>query len=134
MRPPRRVSLTKPDSDSMSRHLPHNRFENHASGASALGDDEVASAARGRVAAIVDSSDDAIVSKDLNGTVMSWNRAAERLFGYSASEMIGQPIRRIIPSELQSEEDGIISRIRSGQRMDHISTVRQRKDGSRLEV
>ncbi len=87
-----------------------------------------------RLASIVESSDDAIVSKDLNGIVTSWNPAAERIFGYSAVEMIGQPIRKIIPADRQHEEDEVLRRIRSDQRVDHFTTVRQRKDGSLVHI
>jgi PAS domain S-box-containing protein len=87
-----------------------------------------------RLAAIVDSSDDAIVSKDLNGIVQTWNRAAERMFGYTAAEMIGRPITVIIPVERHAEEDSVLSRIRAGVSVDHFETVRQRKDGSRIEI
>ncbi len=86
------------------------------------------------LAAIVASSDDAIVSKHLDGTITSWNKGAERLFGYTAEEAVGQNIRLIIPRERWSEEDEIIARLRSGQRVDHFQTVRRRKDGSKLDV
>jgi PAS domain S-box-containing protein len=86
------------------------------------------------LAAIVASSDDAIVSKDLNGYVTSWNHGAEKLFGYTAAEMIGQHITRIIPTERRSEEDYVLSRVRSGNKVDHFETVRQRKDGSLVEI
>src|SRR5690348_2038699 len=86
------------------------------------------------LAAVVASSDDAIVSKDLNGIVTSWNPAAERIFGYSAAEMVGQPILRIIPPALHYEEDHILSRIRAGTRIDHFQTVRQRKDGRLIHI
>jgi len=87
-----------------------------------------------RLAAIVDSSEDAIVSKDLNGVVQTWNRAAERMFGYTASEIIGRPISMIIPKERLAEEDEVLARVRSGRSIDHFETVRQRKDGSLLEI
>jgi PAS domain S-box-containing protein len=87
-----------------------------------------------RLAAIVESSDDAIVSKDLNGVVQTWNPAAERMLGYSAADMIGQSIRRIIPADRQTEEDEVLSRIRRGESIDHYETVRMRKDGSLLDV
>lgn len=87
-----------------------------------------------RLAAIVDSSDDAIVGKDLNSIVTSWNAGAERIFGYSASEMIGTSIMRLIPPDHQAEEDHILSRIRRGQRVDPIETVRVGKDGRLLDV
>jgi PAS domain S-box-containing protein len=87
-----------------------------------------------RLAAIVHSSDDAIVSKDLDGTVVSWNRAAEQIFGYSADEMVGQSIRRIIPPERQTEEDEVLARIRRGESVDHFETVRRHKDGSEVHI
>lgn len=86
------------------------------------------------LAAIVESSEDAIISKDLTGIVTSWNRAAERLFGYSRDEMIGEPILRLIPAERQNEENLILTRVRRGDRVDHFETVRLRKDGSPVEI
>src|SRR5262249_49001646 len=85
-------------------------------------------------AEIVDSSDDAIISKDLNGIVTSWNRAAERMFGYRADEIIGKSIRTIIPQDRQAEEDEVLSRVRNGIRVDHFETIRQRKDGTMIPV
>jgi PAS domain S-box-containing protein len=87
-----------------------------------------------RLAAIVESSDDAIISKDLNGIVASWNVAAERVFGYSAEEMIGTSIRVLIPEERQGEEDETLAKIRRGERLEHFETVRRRKDGSLLPI
>ena len=87
-----------------------------------------------RLAAIVESSDDAIVSKDLEGIITSWNKSAERVFGYTANEAIGQSIMLIIPSDRKDEERDILARIRSGERIDHFETVRRRKDGSLLDV
>lgn len=87
-----------------------------------------------RLAAIVSSSDDAIIGKDLNSIVTSWNSGAERMFGYSASEMIGVSIMRLIPADHQTEEDHILARIRGGERVDPIETVRVRKDGRLLDV
>ena len=95
---------------------------------------ESADAIARRLAAIVESSDDAIVSKDLNGIVLSWNEAAERMFGYTADEMIGSSIRRIIPEDRQSEEDTVLTSIRAGQRVDHFETVRRRRDGRLLPI
>ncbi len=86
------------------------------------------------LAAIVESSDDAIVSKDLNGTIMSWNRGAESLFGYTAEEMIGRPILTLIPPDRYDEEREILRRIRQGQRVYHYETIRQRKDGTKVDV
>jgi len=90
--------------------------------------------ARAMLAAIVQSSDDAIVSKNLTGVVTSWNRGAERLFGYTADEMIGASILRLIPPEHHDEEYRILARMRAGERVEHFDTVRLAKDGRRLEV
>jgi two-component system, OmpR family, sensor histidine kinase VicK len=87
-----------------------------------------------RLAAIVNGSEDAIISKDLTGIVQTWNGAAERMFGYTAAEMIGQSIRRIIPIDRYGEEDVVLSRIRAGLPVEHFETVRQRKDGSLFEI
>ncbi len=95
---------------------------------------EAALVASQRLAAIVESSDDAIVSKDLNGVVTSWNRCAERLFGYSAEEMIGSPITKIIPPELQDDERRILAAIARGERIEHFETVRLAKGGEEIEV
>lgn len=84
--------------------------------------------------AIVNNSDDAIISKDLNGVVTSWNKSAERMFGYTAEEAIGKKITLIIPDERLKEEDEILRRLRNGERIDHFETVRERKDGSRLDI
>ncbi|MGH2372177.1 MAG: PAS domain S-box protein, partial [bacterium] len=94
---------------------------------------ERAEAASLRLTAIVDSSDDAIVGKTLDGVVTSWNRAAERMFGYTAAEAIGQPITIIIPPEHRPEEDYVLSRLREGEAA-HFETVRMRKDGTRLDI
>ena len=87
-----------------------------------------------RLAAIIESSDDAIVSKDLNGIITSWNVAAERLFGYKAEEIVGQSILLLIPPERQHEEPRILERIRRGDRIDHYETVRRRKDGTLFDI
>jgi len=86
------------------------------------------------LASIVESSDDAIVSKTLEGIVTTWNIGAERIFGYTAAEMIGQPITKMIPEERLHEEPMILQRLRRGERVDHFETVRRRKDGTLLEV
>ena len=87
-----------------------------------------------RLASIVESSDDAIVSKDLNGYITSWNAAAERMFGYTQNEIVGQHITTIIPIERQAEEDHVLNEIRHGRRVDHFETVRCRKDGWLIDV
>ena len=86
------------------------------------------------LAAVVDASSDAILSKSLDGTITSWNASAERIFGFTAEEMVGQNIRRLIPAELQTEEDEILAKLRAGQFIDHFETVRMTKSGSRLDV
>jgi PAS domain S-box-containing protein len=87
-----------------------------------------------RLASIVASSDDAIISKTLDGRITSWNAGATRIFGYEASEMVGQPITKIIPPELHAEEDEIIAKLKRGERIDHYETVRLAKDGRRLDI
>jgi PAS domain S-box-containing protein len=87
-----------------------------------------------QLAAIVHSSDDAVVGKDLNGIVSSWNTAAEHLFGYSPDEVIGRSIRIIIPPERLPEEDRVLEEIRAGRRVEHFETIRRRKDGSMIDV
>jgi PAS domain S-box-containing protein len=87
-----------------------------------------------RLAALVESSDDAIISKDLNGIIRSWNKGAQQLFGYLAEEIVGKPVTTLIPPELQHEEPAILARVRRGERIDHYETVRIRKDGSRLDI
>jgi len=88
----------------------------------------------GLLAAIVASSDDAIISKNLDGIITSWNKSAERIFGYTPEEAIGQHITLIIPAERHTEESDILARLRRGERVDHFHTIRRRKDGSLLEV
>jgi PAS domain S-box-containing protein len=85
-------------------------------------------------AAIVESSDDAILSKDLNGVIMSWNRGAQRLFGYTAEEAVGRPVTILIPADRPNEEPMILERIRRGDRIDHYETIRRRKDGSFVDI
>src|SRR6188472_4309177 len=87
-----------------------------------------------RLAAIVESSEDAIVSKTLEGIVTSWNRAAERVFGWTSEEMIGQSILKLIPDELQHEETEILAKLRAGERVDRYETIRKNKNGERLEI
>ncbi|MGC2549420.1 MAG: PAS domain S-box protein [Candidatus Sulfotelmatobacter sp.] len=90
--------------------------------------------ARYRLAAIVESSEDAIVSKNLNGIIQSWNAGAQRIFGFTPEEAVGQPITMIIPPELQDEEKEIIRRLRNGERIEHYETVRMTKSGERLNI
>jgi PAS domain S-box-containing protein len=90
--------------------------------------------ARERLAAVVESSDDAIVSKDLNGTINTWNRGAEKIFGYTASEVVGKPMLMLLPSERVNEESDILARIRRGKRVEHFETVRVRKNGGKIDV
>src|SRR6516164_3713517 len=89
---------------------------------------------RGWLAAILDSSDDAIISKSLDGVISTWNRAAQRLFGYSEEEAVGQPITIIIPPELHDEEMDILRRLRAGQRIEHFETRRMTREGRSVDV
>jgi PAS domain S-box-containing protein len=98
------------------------------------GPDDLADHYRAWLAAIVEHSDDAIISKDLDGIITSWNAGASRLFGYEAPEVIGKPITILIPEGRQEEEPQILARIRQGERIDHFDTVRRHKDGSLIEV
>jgi PAS domain S-box-containing protein len=110
-------------------HLKMSRFRREASEAIRRAEQNAS-----LLAAIVESSDDAIVSKDLNGIIMSWNQGAERLFGYTAAEAVGRSITMLIPPERIEEEDRILAQIRRGQRVDHFETIRVRKDGSHFDV
>ncbi len=87
-----------------------------------------------RLAAIVESSDDAIIGMDLNGIITSWNEAAHRMFGYIAEEILGRPILRIIPEELHPEEAEILRKLSAGERIEHYETTRLAKSGKKLEV
>jgi PAS domain S-box-containing protein len=95
---------------------------------------KLAEQASRRLAAIVESSEDAILSKDLNAIITSWNQAAEKLFGYTAEEAVGKPITILIPPNRHDEEPAILERIRRGERVEHYETVRQRKDGSLVDI
>jgi PAS domain S-box-containing protein len=87
-----------------------------------------------RLAAVVESSDDAIISKDVDGIIISWNPGAERLFGYTAEEATGMPVTSLIPPNRHDEERMILERIRRGERIDHYETIRRRKDGSLVDI
>jgi PAS domain S-box-containing protein len=93
-----------------------------------------AGASRFRVAAIVDSSDDAIISKSLEGVITSWNKGAEDIFGWTAQEAVGKPLTIIVPPELYHEEQEILRKLRAGERIDHFETVRVSKAGKRLNI
>ena len=93
-----------------------------------------AEAASATFAAIVESSDDAIISKSLDGVITSWNQSAERMFGYTASEAVGQPITMLIPPDRLDEEAKILEQLKRGERVDHFETIRVRKDGSLLDI
>ena len=116
------------------RYSADGTFEGYIGGCLDIHEQKEAREAQRRLAAIVESSDDAIASKDLNGIVTSWNKAAERLFGYKAGEIIGKPILTIIPPELHGDEDMILGKIRRGERIEHFETVRVTKSGERIEV
>src|ERR1700759_877300 len=87
-----------------------------------------------RLSAIVEWSDDAIISKDLNGVITSWNRGAEALFGYTAEEAVGQSITMLIPPERLSEEDMVLGHVRRGEPVEHFDTIRRRKDGTLVPI
>ena len=87
-----------------------------------------------QLAAIVQSSEDAIISKTLDGIVTSWNPGAEKLFGYTAEEMIGQPILKILPPDRLNEEPAILERIRKGERVEHFYTIRRTKQGKLVDI
>src|SRR5687768_14046389 len=89
---------------------------------------------RSRLAAIVASSDDAIISKNLEGIITTWNEGATRIFGYTPEEVIGKPITILIPPDRLDEEPGILARLRAGERVDHFETLRVRKDGSVVNI
>jgi len=99
-----------------------------------ISEQKKAAAAKGYLAAIVDSADDAIIAKDLDGNIQSCNAAAERLFGYTAAELVGRNVRLLIPSERQSEEDEILARLRRGERVEHFETIRIAKDRHPINV
>jgi PAS domain S-box-containing protein len=120
-RPPQGV-VQGHDADSSFQHKPDEQEQQRM-------DD-----ARFWLAAIADSSDDAIVGKNLDGVVTSWNKAAEAMFGFAAQEIVGQPITLIVPPDRFDEEASILSRVAQGERIDHFETVRQRKDGSEIPV
>jgi PAS domain S-box-containing protein len=90
--------------------------------------------AQALLAAIVESSDDAIITKDLNGIITSWNKGAERIFGYTAEEITGKPVLVLIPPDRKSEEPAILARLRAGERVDHFETIRRCKDGKLLDI
>jgi len=99
-----------------------------------ISDRRAADRAAQRLSAVVDSAEDAIVAKDLSGVITDWNGGAERLFGYSADEVIGKPVTILIPEDRLDEEPEILGRIRRGERVEHFDTVRRRKDGSLVEI
>src|SRR5579863_7503776 len=96
--------------------------------------DEQAERARAYLAAIIECSDDAIISKSLDGTIRSWNAAAEHIFGYTAEEAVGQSILLIIPRELHAQEQRILETLRRGERISHFETTRLHKSGRHVEV
>ena len=95
---------------------------------------KLAERSQGHLSAIVESSDDAILSKNLDGIIRTWNKGAERVFGYTAAEAVGQPVLMLIPPDRHNEEPQIISRIRAGERVDLFDTIRRRKDGTLIDI
>jgi PAS domain S-box-containing protein len=134
---PHRSDDLEKESAAMREELKVLRAQNAAASAeleAARLERSAAEETRARLAAIVESSDDAIVSKTLDGIIMSWNRAAEQMFGYTAEEAVGRHITLIIPPERHAEEDDVLARLRRGEKVDHFETVRQAKDGRRLVI
>jgi PAS domain S-box-containing protein len=99
-----------------------------------IGERRRAAAAQAYLAAIVESSEDAIIAKDLNGFIQSCNRSAERVFGYTSAELVGRSVRILVPDDRQHEEDEILARLRRGERIEHFETVRVRKGGARIDI
>jgi PAS domain S-box-containing protein len=123
------LSVTiSPVKDSMGQVIGASKIARDSSDRQRLDD------SRFRLAAIVDSADDAIISKDLNGIIKTWNQGAYRMFGYTSEEMVGQPLLRLIPEELHYEEDEILRKLRAGERIEHYETTRARKNGDLVEV
>jgi PAS domain S-box-containing protein len=116
------------------RFNPSGDFAGFAGSVIDIHDRKESAQASALLAAIVDSCDDAIISKDLTGVITSWNQGAERLFGYTAEEAIGQSVLMLIPLDRQQEEPGILAQLRRGERVDHYETIRLRKDGSERRV
>ena len=115
-------------------HDDHGRVVGASKIARDVSDRTAAAIASRHLTAVVESSDDAIITKDLNSIITSWNPAAERMFGYTAVEALGRSVRMLIPDELQAEEDVVLAKIRAGEKVDHYETTRQRKDGTRLSI
>ncbi len=109
-------------------------WQGHVGSCLDITDQKASEEINSKLAAIVQGSDDAIVTKDLNGIISSWNASAQRIFGYTEAEVLGKPITILIPPELQAEETTILSRLRAGERIDHFETVRLTKDGSRVMI
>jgi len=135
------VTMERPDGSRILTHVDVNPLygsAGHLSGTINVFQDvteaEKAEEISRRLAAIIESADDAIISKDLNGIITSWNQSAQRLFGYTAQEIIGKPVMILIPPDRHDEEPGILERIRHGDRVDHYETVRVRKDGSLVDI
>jgi two-component system CheB/CheR fusion protein len=89
---------------------------------------------RSRLAAVVECSDDGVITKNLDGTIVTWNQGAERIFGYTAEEIVGRPVLVLIPEDLAAEEPVILQRLRQGERIDHYETIRRRKDGTLINI
>jgi PAS domain S-box-containing protein len=139
-----RKDVNRPSLPALPKHLASMTVEvarvvpKVVGGASASGSSGRDSISRERAArhyaAIVESSDDAIVSKDLDGVITTWNRGAQRIFGYTAEEAVGKPVTIIIPTDRHDEEPMILERVRRGERIEHYETVRQHKDGSLVDI
>ncbi|HKQ77231.1 MAG TPA: PAS domain S-box protein [Blastocatellia bacterium] len=109
-------------------------FKGYVGSSSDIHERKLAEKVMAQMAAIVESSDEAIISKDLNGIILSWNEGAEKLFGYTTAEVIGKPVTILIPPDRAYEEPLILERLRRGEQVDHYETVRRRKDGSDVDI
>ena len=116
------------------RYAPDGSFAGYIGSCVDVTDHKQAEEARFRHVAIIESSEDAIITKDLNAMIVSWNAGAQRLFGYTEAEVVGQPISILIPADLQDEENEILKQLRSGERLEHYETVRVTKTGKKVDV
>lgn len=126
--------MKAPTPTQSGKHPPAQRCERAVLDSDEAPEREREEEARARLAAVVESSDDAIVSKTLKGVITSWNRAAETMFGYTAAEAVGQHITLIIPAERRAEEEDVLARVRRGEKVEHFETERVGKDGRRLTI
>jgi PAS domain S-box-containing protein len=129
-----RTDDQRASADEQKLHKQGWAFDDRLHGDVGLGSEALPPAADQILLSIVENSDDAIITKNLDGIISSWNKAAQRIFGYAAEEVIGESVTILIPPDRHNEEPAIIARIRRGERVDHYETVRQHKDGSLIDI